>query len=520
MERQRCIECEEIELARVRDELPNQTMPVPYAALDGFPAGREPRDLTRRRLLQWGVAGTASIYGAHQLGWEQVWESVAHASEAETDKCLVLIYLAGGNDGLNVIVPNDAADYAAYRTARPEIHRGQGPTPAGGRVGSKPLPGPGGDALAFANVVVSKNGGGDNSDARFNLAAGGEAHGLDTLFGNGTGGAGSDLAVMPAVDAKQYSLSHFDNSDIWFAASNDQNVKTGWLGRWIDRNGSTTNPLQAISIDTALSKAIRTERNPVCAIPSLPMAGFTMNSSNYGGSNGVNLNDGVRDLAAAAAGASNAYLSRSRATYGLAHATYERIKAYAPAATTVAYPNNSTLSARLKTASTLLAANLGTRVITIHWGGFDTHTGQLASQDRQMAEFSRALAAFKADLTARGIEQNVATLVFSEFGRRVRENGTGAEAGTDHGIGGLMFATGSGVKGGFASYWPGCELGETLPANSPTQGNLKVATDYRSVYKAVLDEWLGEQNSQSLLGGPAIEDLQRGDGLTGRRLFK
>ena len=76
----RCIECEEIELARVRDQRPSQTMPVPYAALDGFPAGRTPRDLTRRRLLQWGVAGSASIYGAQQLGWEQVWEAVASAT--------------------------------------------------------------------------------------------------------------------------------------------------------------------------------------------------------------------------------------------------------------------------------------------------------------------------------------------------------------------------------------------------------------------------------------------------------
>jgi uncharacterized protein (DUF1501 family) len=512
MERQRCIECEEIELARVRDELPQQTMPVPYAALDGFPAGKTARDLTRRRLLQWGVAGTASIYGAQQLGWDQIWDSVANASEAPTDKCLVLIYLAGGNDGLNVILPNDPADYAAYKLARPEIHRGQGLTPAGGRVGSKPLPGPGGSALAFANVTVSKNGGGDNSDARFAFAAGGEGYGFDTLYGDGTGGAGSDLAILPAVDAKQYSLSHFDNSDIWFAASNDQNIKTGWLGRWIDRNGSDSNPLQAISIDTALSKAIRTERNPVCAIPSLPMAGFTHNSSSFGGVN-TNLNTTVRDLAALGAGSGNAYLSRSRSTYGLAYTTYERIQALSatptatPTATPVpiAYPNNSTLSARLKTAATLLAANLGTRVITIHWGGFDTHTGQLVSQDRQLAEFSRALAAFRADLQQRGIEQRVATLAFSEFGRRVRENGTGTEAGTDHGIGGLMFAMGSGVRGGFAADWPGCELNELQPTNSATQGNLKVATDYRSVYKSVLDEWLGEENSQSLLGGPAID---------------
>ncbi|MDA0168256.1 DUF1501 domain-containing protein [Solirubrobacter taibaiensis] len=519
MEHQRCIECEEIELARVRDELPQQKMPVPYAALDGFPAGKSPRELTRRKLLQWGVAGTASIYGAQQLGWDQIWESVANANEAATDKCLVLIYLAGGNDGLNWILPNDATDYGAYVTARPMIHRAQGLSTAE-RVGSKPLPGPGSAALSFANTIVSKNGGGDNSDARFAFAAGGEAYGLDSLFGDGTGGAGSDLAIMPAVDAKQYSLSHFDNSDIWFAASNDQNTKTGWLGRWIDRNGSPDNPLQAISIDTALSKAIRTDTKPVCAIPSLPMSGFTHSQSSFGGTN-TNLNTQVRDLAALQAGAGNAYLSRSRGTYGLAYNTYERIQTLTTTPTTVVYPNNSTLSARLKTAATLLAANLGTRVITIHWGGFDTHTGQLAAQDRQMAEFSRALAAFRADLQARGIEQRVATLAFSEFGRRVRENGTGTEAGTDHGAGGLMFAMGSGVRGGFAADWPGCEINELVPTNNPGQGNLKVPTDYRSVYKAVLDEWLGEENSQSLLGGPTIETLVRGDGYAGtRRLFK
>jgi uncharacterized protein (DUF1501 family) len=274
----RCIECEEIELARVSDARPSQSMPVPYAALDGFPAGRTPRDLTRRRLLQWGVAGMASIYGAKQLGWEAIWDTVAAAADAPTDKCLVLLYLAGGNDGLNVLIPNDPVDWEAYRVARPEIHRVRGAA-SGTHIGSTALPGPGGAALAFANVVVS--GTDNNGDA---------AYGLDKLFGNGTGGSGSDLAVMPAVDAKQYNLSHFDNSDIWFKASNDQNVKTGWLGRWIDRNGNDSNPLQAISIDTALSKAIRTQTNPVCAIPSLPFNGFTYSSGAIGGVNSLNLN--------------------------------------------------------------------------------------------------------------------------------------------------------------------------------------------------------------------------------------
>ena len=388
------------------------------------------------------------------------------------------------------------------------------------RVGSKALTGPGGAALAFANVTVSKNGGGDNSAARFNFTGtGGDGFGFDSLFGDGTGGPGSDLAIMPAVDAKQYNLSHFDNSDIWFRASNDQNIKTGWLGRWLERYGSDTNPLQAVSIDTALSKSIRTTAKPVCAIPSLPMGGFTMNSANYGGSNGYNVNPQVRGLARLGTTPDNAYLVRSRSTYDLAVETYQRTGTAGALPPNTAYPNGGTLSTRLRTAAHLLAANLGTRVITIHWGAFDTHTGQLAGQDRQLAELSRALAAFRADLQARGIEQNVCTLVFSEFGRRVRENGTGDTAGTDHGAGGLMMAMGSAVRGGFAADWPGCETAERVPAND-NQGNLKVPTDYRSVYKAVIEEWFGG-DPQAVLGGPAIESLVRGDGYAGaRRLFK
>ena len=114
--------------------------------------------------------------------------------------------------------------------------------------------------------------------------------------------------------------------------------------------------------------------------------------------------------------------------------------------------------------------------------------------------------------------------MFSEFGRRVRETpdstaGAG-DAGTDHGAGGLMLAMGTGVRGGFAADWPGCRPQDLVPANNPAQGNLQVPTDFRSVFKAVIAEWLGDDDPQALLGGPAIDDLHRGDGLTGRRLFK
>ncbi len=312
---------------------------------------------------------------------------------------------------------------------------------------------------------------------------------------------------MPAVDALRYSLSHFDNADIWFKASYELNVKTGWLGRWIDSNGSATNPLQAISIDTALSKSIRTAVNPVCAIPSITSLGFKVNSTS--------VNAQVQALAGVPAAPHNAYLARARGTYGVAVETDQRSQAAGAFNPGAGYPNG-TLGNRLKLAAHLLAANLGTRVITIHWGGFDTHSGQLAGQDAQLMELSRALAGFRADLQTRGVEDRVCTLVFSEFGRRVAENGS---AGTDHGAGGLMMAMGSKVRGGLASEWPGCRPQDLVPANNAAQGNLKVPTDYRSVYRAVIEEWLDGDPDEIINGGP-IADLVRGDDLTGRKLFE
>jgi uncharacterized protein (DUF1501 family) len=295
----RCIECEEIELARVSDARPTQTLPVPCAALDGFPAGRGRAELTRRRLLQWGVAGLASVYAAHELGWDEVWESVAAAAADPPQRCLLLLYLAGGNDGLNTLPPGGGADYSAYTAARPVLHRIQGASLKDGTgkvtaVGSQPIAG---TPLAFSNPLVSSAGGGDNG-------AGG---GLDTLY------AGGGLALIPAADVLNYSLSHFDNSDMWFSGLTSGIKSTGWLGRWIDRNGDPANPLQAISIDTALSKAIRTAHMPVCAIPSLSALGFGYGfNGTYPASStapNVALNTELNALAGLVAGPDNAYLA-------------------------------------------------------------------------------------------------------------------------------------------------------------------------------------------------------------------
>ena len=226
-------------------------------------AAARPGDLTRRRLLQFGVAGIASVYGAEgaRLGVGLgVGRGGGRASTRTASCCSTWPAATTGSTRSSRTAPTTTA---AYVDARAAIHRLQGAERGRPRRLDAPRRRRGRPA-----GLRQRDGLGRRRDN-------GDTHGLDTLYGDGTGAA--DLAVMPAVDALRYSLSHFDNSDIWFKASYDLNVKTGWLGRWIDSNGSTTNPLQAISIDTALSKSIRTAGNPVCAIPSLSSLGFTMN---------------------------------------------------------------------------------------------------------------------------------------------------------------------------------------------------------------------------------------------------
>src|SRR5579862_221596 len=239
----RCTDCEAVALATVQDRRPTQLLPIPRMAVSGFAGGRTSHELTRRRLMQWGAAGVASVYAPRLLGWQSVWES-AVADASPMPNALVVLYLAGGQDGMNVIVPNSTTDFPLYAQLRPMIGRIQGPT-TGGQVGCLPIPGTGGE-LAFAAPTVSTTGGGDNGNA---------SYGFDTLYGSGNGGAGSNLALMPATDYTPPNLSHFTSQDYWFSGALED-LATGWLGRWLDLYGSQSNPLQGISIGYSLSKSL------------------------------------------------------------------------------------------------------------------------------------------------------------------------------------------------------------------------------------------------------------------------
>jgi uncharacterized protein (DUF1501 family) len=484
----KCADCARSDSA-VTDVRPDGRLEIPAEAMFGFPESDIQRGgLTRRRMLRNGVAGVAAVYGASALNWENVWNSVAAQAAEPMKKSLVIIYLNGGNDTLNTIVPTEGAQYAAYAAARPTIARGLPAATTG--VGTTVFDaavngGANPDGLAFANPLVSGTGVGKNGDTK----------GLDTMYSAG------DLAVFPAADFNPSNQSHFEARDYWFAGML-QMSPTGWVGRWLDNYGSADNPLQAVSLDTNLSKQIRSSKAPVCALDNLDGVRFEVPNV------GMDIADPtaeVRKLVATPAVAGNDGLQRAKNIWGLTCDVSARLGTLAnnPAA---GYPPNSGLSQRLQLAATLLGAGLGTQFITIDWGSFDTHGTQVQSQDPQLSVLGRALAAFQQDLTARGIEQNVTTMVFSEFGRRVGENDS---QGTDHGAGGLMMLSGSSVRGGVCG-----ELFD-LPATTvdATNDNVSVATDFRHVYSSIIREWLGGDPNVVLPTIPS-GSVARADGTT------
>ena len=455
----RCADCAASDSAAY-DAVPVDYMPIPTEALVGFPDGvpRMPR-INRGRFLKNGFLGFAAVYAASKIPWQTAFEA-AIAEGAVANPCIVMLFLNGGNDGPNTFVPFEQAQYDAYAALRPTIRRIQG----AGATGSTVMPGTG-SRLGFANPLLDT----------------GPLGGLDVLWGTGIHtDLTAKMALFPATDYANPNFSHFTSRDWWFAGAL-QKSSTGWLGRWLDQNGSMANPLQAVSIGSNVSKMIRATRAPVSSVPE-NITGFGFNVG------GLNVNGDVGLVTTDPAG--NASTSRVRTVYGQTVEVAQKLGTVTQPGANPNYPVSS-LSNRLKLAAALLKANLGTRVVTIDWGSFDTHGGQVASQDPQLSVLAQALTAFNADLA--GVEQQVITVVFSEFGRRAGEN---ASFGTDHGAGGPLMVIGSNVRGGLA--------GRPAPmiASGLDRGNLAVNTDFRSVYSAILAEWFQSDPASVLPGGP------------------
>ncbi len=448
-----CADCAASDSAE-HDLDPVDHMPITAETLAGSPGGApRAKGRNRKEFFRDAAIFSAAVYAATQIDWTQALEA---AAQGDPDRKLCMIFLNGGNDGLQTMVP--LAEYDTYLAKRTNLARLNGPG-NGSRVGTVPVAGTGG-AHGWAEVCMANTNGSPG--------------GFDTLWGDGSGGAGADLAVFPAADYTPPNRSHFDSRDFWFQGSLEK-LDTGWLGRWLDLYGSPDNPLQAISIGSRISKQIRSKSAPVSAVQTLSRTGFRVRRV-YDGL--VNVTEQMAPVSAVAARKSNAHLTRSREAFAQTVQAARSLRSLTQPSGVAGYPQSS-LSDRLSLAAVLLAAPIGNRIVTVDWGSFDTHGNQLNSQDPQLEVLSGALAAFKNDLDTRGVGDKVVTCVFSEFGRRVASNKTG----TDHGAGGLMALMGPRVRGGMAGEFPG--LG------SLDRGDLRVTTDFRSVYGTLIADWLG-----------------------------
>ena len=357
------------------------------------------------------------------------------------NRCLVLINLYGGNDGLNCVVPHGNDRYYQMR--------------------------PG---LAIdRNAVLA-------IDAQTGLNPG--MRSFKALYDKGM------MAIVQGVGYPNPDHSHFRSTEIWQTAAPDRYEHTGWLGRYFDQAGlAPANLFKGVAVSKVLPEALVSERTDIPAIPGL--GDYSMIAdSNAAASRAFARQANDRTLPFA-----SPYLAHVMQIEGDAQRSSQElpklVAGYKPMAS---YPA-TVLGRSLALAAQIVGSNLGTKAIYVEHGSFDTHFNQKATQDRLLTQLSDAVGAFYQDLAAHGNDRRVLTLTFSEFGRRIDENGS---RGTDHGEASPLFLIGGGVKGGLYGTAP--DLAVT------NMGNVRFTVDFRSVYATVLERWLGRPAATVLNG--------------------
>jgi uncharacterized protein (DUF1501 family) len=360
--------------------------------------------------------------------------------EKHPERILVVIELSGGNDGLNTVVPY--RDEAYYR-ARPKL------------------------AIPERDVLKAADGFGFHPSMV----------GFERLYKDGR------LAVVHGCGYDQPSLSHFSSMGFWHTGVPNSGEALGWLGRLADESFPHTARNAIVNIGNAQSLAVRSRRH----------SPLVFNDPGRFRRDGT---DAEKDALAA--------LSHSRDT---SNATLEFLAATAQNAvessdfvrqatsgyrTTVDYGIGGGLGGNLQRVAALIAAGIPTRLFYVSYAGnaFDTHVHQADLHSRLLMYTADAVRGFMDDLERIGRADDVAVMMFTEFGRRVEENGS---LGTDHGTATPMFVFGKGVAGGFYGTHPSLT---DLDA-----GNMKMTTDFRRVYATMIEEWLGYGDSAAILKG-------------------
>jgi uncharacterized protein (DUF1501 family) len=404
-----------------------------------LPAGT---GLDRRTFISRSAGLALAVYGGTQLSSFAFDDGIAHAASSPPGQVLLSVYLTGGIDGMSVLFP---AGDPSYYQLRPNIAIKQA-----------------------AGIPYS-----EDPTLLWNPAA----SGIATLHTEGK------VSVIPAIGYADNDESHFTSRHYWEVGATDANLRTGWLGRYLDQVGTQENPLQGLSLDVTLQPSLATAKVPVATLqaadqytfappglsPSPLEAAMFQEAANIGAAHANSSDLGLQQAGQIALESHNLAAQLGNLRYGFT--------------SPVSYPSSTDpFPHRLAGLAAMIAQGLPIRVVSITSPGhFDTHATQSAALTSGLQLTSDSLFAFQRDLESRGIADRVLIQVWSEFGRRAAEN---ASAGTDHGSAGIGFLIGTQALGQQIGEFPGLATG----LNS--LGNLSPTTDYRAIYAALLEQWL------------------------------
>ncbi len=402
-----------------------------------LPAGT---GLTRRSFI-WRSAGLAlAVYGAAAAGPRVFEEGISEAMAAgPSDAVLVSIFLSGGLDSLSLLAPAADPNYVAKR-----------PT----------LALPDDPARAF----------GEDTDLQWHP----NALELKTLHEEGK------VSVMPAIGYTDPNQSHFTSQHYWEVGETNPAGRVGWLGRYLDQHGTNNNPLQGLALDYTLAPSLATAANPVAAVSDPSSYRFT--AQGVGSPIEAPMLTQMKSLGDLPTG--DPQLSKARGAMASTSRLREQLAPFSGSPLGPGYPNNG-FGRRLSALASLITAGLPLKAVALQGpGGYDTHSDEGATLVDNLTNLSGGLYAFQRDLETKGIADRVLVNVWSEFGRRAQENGSG----TDHGAAGVSLVIGSQAKGTMVGEFPGLSSG--MGGGLDNQGNLRATTDFRGVYCSLLEQWL------------------------------
>ena len=424
--------------------------------------------ITRRQFIKRSAATvTVGMFAPHWLAGGARGQQVA----ATTGRRFVIIQLAGGNDGLNTVVPYADARYAALRP-KLALKESELKTASG------------------ASTMISDQ-----------LALHPALGDIKALYDAGR------VAIVQGVGYPNYSLSHFRSMDIWHTADLSGLASRGWLGHFADLAFVGQSPLSAISIGSLdLPKSLYAARFVVPNILNLDLYNFITDPA-YPGDYNNQLN--AFNVAAARSFAGDSLIGAVNKTAFESVSGAQQVQQAAGAyRSSVIYPTDNPLALGLKLTAQLLTTVPEAVILYVRLDSFDHHSDQIANHSGQpdrlagqhfnlLRWFSQAVKLFCDDLTEHGLADRTVIMQWSEFGRQPNEN---ASLGTDHGSAAPLFIIGNPVQGGLYGKQP------SLAATAlDVIGNLVFEVDFRAVYATILDRWLGANPAEVL--GASYENI-------------